>query len=54
MVSGLSLLSWFAQNFQSSKPFLLMIGVVAIILVVVAIYLINRRVFKCLDKLEEL
>jgi uncharacterized membrane protein len=53
-VSGLSLLSWLAQNFENAKPAVLILSLASVVAVIVAIYLINNRVFKCLDKLEEL
>lgn len=50
----ISLLSWFAQNYKSEDILLLGFCLVSIIFIVIAILIINRRVFLCLDKLEEL
>ena len=54
IVSGLSLLSWFAQNYETAKPTLLILGLIAVTSVITVIYFINKKVFKCLDRLEEL
>lgn len=54
IVSGLSLLAWFAQNYETAKPTILILGLIAISLIITVIYFINKKVFKCLDRLEEL
>ena len=53
-VSGLSLLAWLAQNFETAKITILVLSLFGISSIFIAIYLINKRVFQCLDKLEEL
>ncbi|SMM98810.1 hypothetical protein SPONN_2828 [uncultured Candidatus Thioglobus sp.] len=50
----ISLLSWFAQNYELAKPSLLIFCLITITIVVVVIVMINRRVFKKLDRLGEL
>jgi len=50
----ISLLSWFAQNYELAKPSLLIFCLITIAIVVAVIIMINRRVFKNLDRLEEL
>ncbi len=54
VATGLSLLAWFAQNYASAKSVLLILCFISIVVVITIISLINRRVFKCLDRLEEL
>ena len=54
ILSGVSLLAWFAQNYASAKPALLIIALISIFVVIVITVIINKKVFKCLDRLEEL
>ncbi|SFV87568.1 hypothetical protein MNB_SUP05-SYMBIONT-5-433 [hydrothermal vent metagenome] len=48
------MLSWFAQNYELAKPSLLIFCLITIAIVVAVIIMINRRVFKNLDRLEAL
>ncbi|SMN00712.1 hypothetical protein SPONN_1926 [uncultured Candidatus Thioglobus sp.] len=54
MATGVSLLAWFAQNYPLAEPILLIFGLIGVLIVSMAIYLINKKVFECLDRLEEL
>lgn len=54
IATGVSLLAWFAQNYTLAEPILLILGWIGVVIVSMAIYLINKKVFKCLDRLEEL
>ncbi len=54
VATSLSLLAWLAQNYALAKPILLILCLISIFVVVVITILINKRVFKCLDRLEEL
>jgi hypothetical protein len=49
-----SLLAWFAQNYESQSAVLLTTCFIAIIFVSIGIALINFNVFKCLKKLKDL
>ena len=54
MATCISLLAWLAENYASAKPVILLLCWVTIIVVIAIIVLINRQVFKKLDRLEEL
>lgn len=54
VVTNLSLLAWIAQNLIVVKPILIIFSVVSIVLITVGIYWVHKRVFKCLDRIEEL
>ncbi|WP_019894143.1 hypothetical protein [Hydrogenovibrio halophilus] len=49
-----SLLAWFAQNYESQSTVLLTTCFIAIIFVSIGIALINFNVFRCLKKLKDL
>lgn len=49
-----SLLAWFAQNYKTAETFILVICFIAIISMSFGIVVINRYVFKCLNKLGKL
>jgi Mn2+/Fe2+ NRAMP family transporter len=49
-----SLLAWFAQNYKITEKFILVICFIAIVAISFGIIVINKHVFKCLNKLEKL
>lgn len=49
-----SLLAWFAKNYDSQSGVLLFACFIAIVFVSIGIALINNNVFKCLKRLKEL
>lgn len=54
IATGVSLLAWFAQNYTLAEPILLIFAFIGIFIVSMTIYSINKKVFECLDRLEEL
>lgn len=52
--TAISLLAWLAQNYDSAKTVLLIFCLISIAIVVIVVALINKKVFKNLDKLKEL
>jgi 4-hydroxybenzoate polyprenyltransferase len=54
IATGVSLLAWFAQNYTLAEPVLLIFALTGIFIVSMTIYSINKKVFECLDRLEEL
>ncbi|WP_044413900.1 hypothetical protein [Thiomicrospira microaerophila] len=54
VVTDISLLAWVAQNVYIANNILLVFSLIAIAFVTLGIYLINKRVFKCLDRIEEI
>ena len=54
VVTDLSLLGWTAQNLKTVNPILIVFSVISIVMITIGIYFVNKRVFKCLDKVEEL
>ena len=53
-VTDLSLLAWFVQNFETARQSILILCSMSVIVVTIILVFINRRVFTCLDRLEEL
>lgn len=53
-VTDLSLLAWFVQNFETARQSILILCSMSVIVVTIILVFINRRVFVCLDRLEEL
>lgn len=54
IATGVSLLAWFAQNYLVAEPILWTFALVGIVAISIAVFFINKKVFKCLDRLEEL
>lgn len=54
IATGVSLLAWLVQNYTLAKPVLLVLGLISIFIVIAIIFAINKKVFKHLDRLEEL
>ncbi|SMN11456.1 hypothetical protein SPBRAN_1728 [uncultured Candidatus Thioglobus sp.] len=54
IATDLSLLAWFAQNFKQQSLLILLLCSIAIIFVTVVVVLINKKAFKCFDRLGEL
>jgi 4-hydroxybenzoate polyprenyltransferase len=54
IATGVSLLAWFAQNYTLAEPILLIFALIGIFIISMTIYSINKKVFECLDRLEEL
>lgn len=54
IATGISLLAWLVQNYQIKNNTILFLSVVGVFIISLAVYLINKKVFKCLDRLEEL
>ena len=53
-VTDLSLLAWFVQNLETVRQSILILCSMSVIVVTIILVFINRRVFTCLDRLEEL
>jgi 4-hydroxybenzoate polyprenyltransferase len=54
IATGISLLAWLAQNYTSAESILSIIALIGIFILSITIYSINKKVFECLDRLEEL
>ncbi len=54
MATCISLLAWLAENYAIAKPIILVWCWITIVVVITIIVLINHKVFKKLDRLEEL
>jgi len=54
VVTDLSLLGWISQNLNTVKPILIICTVISIVFITIGIYWVNKQVFKCLDRIEEL
>ncbi|WP_369177052.1 hypothetical protein [Candidatus Thiodubiliella endoseptemdiera] len=54
MATCISLLAWLVENYAIAKPVILVLCWITIVVVIAIIVLINRKVFKKLDRLEEL
>ncbi len=52
VATDLSLLAWFVQNFQEQDIAVLLLCSMSIVFITVIIAAINRKVFKCLDRLK--
>lgn len=49
-----SLLAWFAQNYKTATTFILIICFIAVIVISAGIVIINKTIFKNINKLEDL
>ena len=54
VAADLSLLAWFAQNFNQKETFILFLCSISIVFITTIVAIINRKVFKSLDRLEKL
>ena len=54
IATDLSLLAWFVQNFKQQSTLILLLCSIAVIFVTIVVVLINKKAFKCFDKLGEL
>lgn len=54
VATDISLLAWLAQMYHNLEPVLVIVSVFAVFAITIGIYFLNKRVFKCLDRIEEL
>ena len=54
VATDISLLAWLAQKYHNLEPVLVIVSVFAVFAITIGIYFLNKRVFKCLDRIEEL
>ena len=54
VATDISLLAWLAQKYNNLEPVLVVVSVLAVFAITASIYFLNKRVFKCLDRIEEL
>ena len=54
VATNISLVVWIVQNIERASVTVLSLALAGVFSVSVVLYLINRRVFKCLERVEEL
>ena len=54
VATDISLVAWIVQNIERASVTVLSLALAGVFSVSVVLYLINRRVFKCLERVEEL
>ena len=54
IATNLSLIAWLVQHYQTQNRYLTILNGVAILIITIVIYLINKSVYKKIDEIGEL